>query len=189
AKRVGRPLEGLNLCQALGTGEPVDWDGRWTLSGAVVGPTPHRPGGPPIWGGGGVEGALKRAGRYHDGWMPSGPADSAVYAERWAQIAEHARAAGRDPADIVGSMYLTLAVGDDAQEADVRINTYLETYYNIPAPKLRAVQATFAGTRAQALDWLGGFVDAGVRHFVLRYVGPHEANIELAAEMRAALNA
>ncbi|MEK9724896.1 MAG: LLM class flavin-dependent oxidoreductase, partial [Rhodospirillaceae bacterium] len=36
-KRVGRMLEGLNLCQALWTGEPVDWDGRWTLSGAVVG--------------------------------------------------------------------------------------------------------------------------------------------------------
>ena len=27
-KRVGRMLEGLRLCRALWTGEPVDWDGR-----------------------------------------------------------------------------------------------------------------------------------------------------------------
>src|SRR5947207_6571098 len=52
-KRVGRLVEGLALCRALWTGKPVDWpregDGRWKLTGAVLGPTPHRPGGPPIW--------------------------------------------------------------------------------------------------------------------------------------------
>ena len=46
-KRVGRMMEGLRLCRALWSGQPVDWDGRWQMQGATVGPTPHRPGGPP----------------------------------------------------------------------------------------------------------------------------------------------
>ena len=61
------------VAYALWRGEPVDWDGRWQLKDAVLGPTPHRPGGPAIWGGGSVEAALKRAGRYYDGWFPTGP--------------------------------------------------------------------------------------------------------------------
>src|SRR5689334_16535013 len=32
-KRVGRMLEGLRLCRALWSGEPVDWDGRWPVQG------------------------------------------------------------------------------------------------------------------------------------------------------------
>jgi hypothetical protein len=38
-KRVGRMLEGLRLCRALWTGEPVDWDGRWPVHGGVLAPT------------------------------------------------------------------------------------------------------------------------------------------------------
>ena len=30
-KRVGRMMEGLRLCRALWSGEPVDWDGRWPV--------------------------------------------------------------------------------------------------------------------------------------------------------------
>ena len=50
-KRVGRMMEGLRLCQAFWRGEPVDWEGRWPVEQGVLAPTPHRPGGPPIWGG------------------------------------------------------------------------------------------------------------------------------------------
>ena len=31
-KRVGRMMEGLRLCRALWSGDPVDWDGRWKCS-------------------------------------------------------------------------------------------------------------------------------------------------------------
>src|SRR5439155_1857044 len=62
-KRVGRLLEGARLCRALWTGNPVTWDGRWKLEGAVLGPVPHRPGGPPIWISGSLPASLQRAGR------------------------------------------------------------------------------------------------------------------------------
>ena len=53
-KRVARMNEAMRLCRALWTGQPVDWDGYWTVKQGTVGPTPHRPGGPPLWFGGGL---------------------------------------------------------------------------------------------------------------------------------------
>ena len=44
-KRVGRMMEGLRLMRALWSGKPVDWDGRWKVERAVLGPT--HSGGPP----------------------------------------------------------------------------------------------------------------------------------------------
>src|SRR5438128_11306017 len=38
-KRVGRLLEGLQLCRELWSGKRVAWDGRWKVEG-VLGPTP-----------------------------------------------------------------------------------------------------------------------------------------------------
>ncbi len=37
-KRVGRLIEGLALCRALWSGEPVSWTGRWTVTGGTIGP-------------------------------------------------------------------------------------------------------------------------------------------------------
>src|SRR5262249_39439174 len=51
-KRVGRLLEGLRLARLLWSGKPVDWDGRWKVEHGILGPTPYRQGGPPIWIGG-----------------------------------------------------------------------------------------------------------------------------------------
>src|SRR5271170_2066797 len=62
--RVGRMMEGLRLARALWTGNPVDWDGRWPVKGSVLGPTPHRPGGPPIWLAGSVRPAFERAAKH-----------------------------------------------------------------------------------------------------------------------------
>jgi alkanesulfonate monooxygenase SsuD/methylene tetrahydromethanopterin reductase-like flavin-dependent oxidoreductase (luciferase family) len=92
-KRVGRLLESLRLCRALWSGEPVDWDGLWKVQGGVLGPTPHRPGGPPLWIGGTHPASLERAGRYFDGWLPISP-DAAGWATQWRQVQAAARNAG-----------------------------------------------------------------------------------------------
>jgi hypothetical protein len=59
----------------------------------------------------------------------------------------------------------------------------------LPANKLRKHQATFAGSRDAAIEWLQGFVGAGATHFCLRFVGDHDVNIPLAADVRKRLNA
>ena len=41
-KRVGTLMEGMRLCKALWAGKPVDWDGRWHMEKAVLGPVDRK---------------------------------------------------------------------------------------------------------------------------------------------------
>lgn len=185
-KRVGRLLEGLKLARALWTGQPVDWDGRWKVQGGVLGPTPYRPGGPPIWIAGSQPASLERAGRIFDGWLPNGP-DATQWGQQWTEVKKIATDAGRDPNALVGAMYLTLAVDEDAGRANQRLDAYLERYYGQPAPALRRRQSCYAGPVTGAMEWLQGYVSAGAQHLVLRFAGDHERHLEMLAESRAKL--
>ena len=185
-RRVGTMMEGLRLCRALWSGKPVDWDGRWRLQGQTVGPTPHRPGGPPIWIGGNRPASLERVGKHFDGWFPNGP-DAASFAAGMASIAETASAAGRDSARITGAMYLTLAIDDDASRAGARMDAFLENYYGQRPDVMRKRQVTFAGPAAGAAEWLAGYAKAGAAHLVLRFAGGHESHLEALAGVRSKL--
>lgn len=185
-KRVGRMLEGLRLCRALWTGNSVDWDGRWKVEAGTLGPTPHRPGGPPIWMAGALPISLERAGKYFDGWLPNSP-DAALWGQQWAEVQAAARGAGRDPGALVGAMYLTMAVDDDAGRAGERLNAYLERYYGQPATAMRKRQVCYAGPAAGLAEWLQGYVAAGASHLVLRFAGDHERQLETVAAMRRKL--
>ncbi|MGH7092705.1 MAG: LLM class flavin-dependent oxidoreductase, partial [Stellaceae bacterium] len=184
--RVGRMLEGLRLMRALWRGEPVDWSGRWVVDKGVVGPTPHRPGGPPIWIGGMVKAAIERTGKFFDGWFPNGP-EAPRWGEQWREVQHHASEAGRDPAQLVGAIYLTLTIDDDAARADQRMNAYLENYYGRPAAEMRNRQATYAGPAAGAAEWLAGYANAGASHIMLRFAGDHQRHLEEGAKMRQLL--
>jgi alkanesulfonate monooxygenase SsuD/methylene tetrahydromethanopterin reductase-like flavin-dependent oxidoreductase (luciferase family) len=185
-KRVGTMMEGLRLAKALWSGKPVDWDGRWHVEQGVIGPTPHRPGGPPIWGGGSAPAALARAGKHFDGWFPTGP-DSKVFGGHWRQVQAAAREAGRDPQALDAAIYLTLAVDENAATAEERLNGFLSAYYGQRPDVLRKRQASFAGSVQAAVDWIQGYVNEGARHVVLRFAGDHERNLEAFAKVRASL--
>ncbi len=182
--RTAATLEGLRLCQALWTGEKIDWDGRWQVSGAVLGPVPHRPGGPPIWIGGSAPRVRERAGKIFDGWVPVSP-DAAQWGEHWSEIRDFAREAGRTP---TGAVCLNLSIDEDRAAADRALDIYLAQYYGVKdgsAP--RATHGSYAGPAAGAADWLDGFARAGVEHFVLRFAGNNEQQLEKVAEIRADL--
>jgi probable F420-dependent oxidoreductase len=182
-KRVGRMMEGLRLMRALWTGEPVDWDGRWKVEHAVLGPTPHRPGGPPLWIGGSLPASIERAGRYFDGWMPITPG-AEQWGRQWNEIKAIARQAGRNPDALTGSMYLNIVLDDDASRANDRLERFLESYYGQPAAVLRKRQMSYAGPAAGVAEWLNGYVKAGCSHLVLRFTGEHERHLEIAAGLR-----
>ncbi len=182
-KRVGRMMEGLRLMRALWSGKPVDWDRRWKVEGAVLGPTPHSPGGPPLWVGGSLPASIERAGRYFDGWMPITP-DAAQWGRQWREIKDIARAAGRNADALVGSMYLTIVLDDDAKRANDKFDRFLEAYYGQPAAVLRKRQMGYAGPASGVAEWLTGYVRAGCSHLVLRFVGEHERNLETLAGLR-----
>jgi alkanesulfonate monooxygenase SsuD/methylene tetrahydromethanopterin reductase-like flavin-dependent oxidoreductase (luciferase family) len=185
-KRVGRMVEGLRLCRALWTGKSVEWDGRWLVQGGTLAPMPWQPNGPPIWGGGIERPSRVRAGRLFDGWMPIAPS-AADWAEQWTEVEAAAREAGRDPAAVCGAMYLTLSVDEDTKRADGRLNEFLEYYYSQPAARIRSWQACYAGTASGVATLLAAYAQAGVAHFVRRFVGEHERHLEAVATARAAL--
>ena len=145
-------LEGLRLARELWTGKPVTWSGRWALENQTLGPLPHRPGGPPIWIGGMVRASLERVGRLYDGWFPNAP-DPERWRAQWAEIHEIAREAGRDPAQLTGAVYLTLAIDDNAARAEERMNAFMQSYYGRPAAEIGR-QATYAGPAEGAAAWL-----------------------------------
>jgi len=183
--RIGRMLEGLRLCKALWTGQPVDWDGRWQTSQAVIGPTPARPGGPLLWIGGNLAPSLDRAGKFFDGWFPIAP-DAPDFGAGLAHVRNVAREHGRDPESVSGAMYLTLSLDDDADKADDRLNQFLTQYYGQPAPATRRRQACYAGPAAGVAEWLNTYDEAGASHLVLRFAGDHERHLEAIAKARHA---
>jgi len=180
-KRVGRMLEGLRLARELWTGERVTWNGRWVLEDQTLGPVPHRPGGPPIWIGGMVRASLERVGRLYDGWFPNAP-DPERWHTQWAEIHAIARAAGRDPGQLTGAVYLTVAIDEDTAKAEERMNAFMQGYYG--RADMRARQASYAGPAAGAAEWLASWAQAGVQHMVLRFAGDPERNLEAIARLR-----
>ena len=188
-KRIGRMLEELRLCRALWSGERVDWNGRWNVKDAELAPKPFTPGGPPIWSGGGVPAALKRAAVNYEGWFPSGPGDGKVWSESWAAVREHAREAGRDPAKITGAAYLTIAVDDNNTKANAELDHYLESYYLQPAEVIRSNQFCFAGSRGEVTEWMHEFAAGGATHLALRFTGTDDdRQLETLMEMRDELS-
>jgi alkanesulfonate monooxygenase SsuD/methylene tetrahydromethanopterin reductase-like flavin-dependent oxidoreductase (luciferase family) len=186
-KRIGRMMEGLRLCRALWTGEPVDWEGRWPVRQGVLAPTPYRKGGPPLWIGGNLPASLERAGKYFDGWFPSAPAPDA-FAEGLGQVRSVAKDAGRDPESVTGAIYLTIALDEDAARADSRLNSFLERYYLQPAATMRSRQACYAGPISGVAECLDAYAKAGADHLCIRFAGEHETHIAALSKVRASLD-
>jgi alkanesulfonate monooxygenase SsuD/methylene tetrahydromethanopterin reductase-like flavin-dependent oxidoreductase (luciferase family) len=188
AGRVGRLLEGLRLARALWSGQPVDWDGRWTVRSGVLAVTPHRPGGPPVWMAGSLPASLQRAATQCDGWIPN-CGDAAQWQRQWTEIKDIARRSGRDPAALTGAMYLTLSVDQDVARASARLNAYLEKYYGQPAAVLRARQECYAGPPSALAQYLAAYVGAGAEHLIVRFAGDDERHLEVLAGVRGDLAA
>ncbi len=178
-ERVGRLVESLALCRKLWAAEaattPVDFEGRyWKVSGAQILPPPWRPGGPPVWMGGEVEGATRRAGRIADGWFPNGrSADD--YRAGWAAVGREAREAGRMAGAVTPALYTTINIGPDPKAAEAEMRRFIEGYYGVPYEVISARWGHYAGSPEACLEWLGGFVEAGARHIVLRFAGADQS--------------
>ncbi len=109
------------------------------------------------------------------------------YRDMWAEVGAIAAEAGRDPAAITGAMYMTLRIDDDVAAAEARIGAFLEAYYPGRGEQMTRVQAWYAGDASGAVDYLAAYAAAGVSHFVVRFTGDHEAQLEALAAIRGEL--
>ena len=178
AQRAGRLEESITICQKLWAGSEVTFSGRyWSLDGARLLPTPHRAGGPPVWMGGDVEAATRRAGRMADAWLPNS-ATPAGWAQGWARVKETAAAERGKTDHLTPALYTTINIGRDGKSAEAELRRFVEAYYAAPYEAIARIQSFHAGDPASCLAHLQGFVTAGVRHIVLRFGGDQDAQLE-----------
>jgi len=169
-ERVPRLVEALVIWRALFAGQgPTSHEGRfWAFDDIELTPQPARPGGPPIWLGGNAPGALRRVARLADGWIPTS-ASPKVFTEGLARIRDEAARHGRDPETIEPALLATLHVDPDRATAQRELRAFMEPYYGVPLEVLTQILGCFAGSAAECAEWLAGYAEAGVRHFVLRF--------------------
>jgi probable F420-dependent oxidoreductase len=96
-KRPARAKEFVACLDAIFTGQ-ADFKGDfYQVPSSEILPKPVQQPRPPLLFGGGVEAALKRAGRIGDGWISSSRADLTTIGESVQTVKDAAEEAGRDP--------------------------------------------------------------------------------------------
>jgi alkanesulfonate monooxygenase SsuD/methylene tetrahydromethanopterin reductase-like flavin-dependent oxidoreductase (luciferase family) len=111
-ERVGRTVDLIEVCRRAWCEERFSYDGRYVRYEQVAAtPRPTRP--IPIVMGGTVEAAVARAGRISDGFISSQwAAGPGVFQQRVAVFDEAARAAGRNPDDLLLIALLNVFVSE-----------------------------------------------------------------------------
>jgi F420-dependent oxidoreductase-like protein len=109
AERADRLEEAIAVLRALMTTDGATFEGRhYQLRGATYRPRPVQQPHPPIWvGAGGRRRTIPIAARHADAWHSFGSVD--VLREKAAVLDDHARRAGREPAEILRSTNLSLS--------------------------------------------------------------------------------
>jgi len=161
-RRVNAMLSAIERCRRLWRNEEA---------GMELDPRPLRPGGPPIWLGGGGPRMLRLAGTVFDGWLPLSPTPD-DFASGLRSVREAAEKAGRDPDSVAIGAYLTIAVADDRGEAAKLMDAYIRAYYGVPAEVMARTMAVHAGTLESAAEWIDAYAGAGARHIVVRLGHP-----------------
>lgn len=165
SKRVARLRESIAVLKQLLTGESVTYEGRfYQLDEAIVRPGVTRPGGVPLYMGGRVDAALRRAAELTDGWIggPFSPAED--YRTSLATVHEYAKGFGRDPAALEAGKLIYVSVDDDKERALATLKPFIADYYG---PRIDIAEHGVYGPPDEVAAQLRGFVEAGVTTFML----------------------
>ena len=160
-ERVDQTEEAVRIIRALWTESPATFRGRYyAIDRAFSSPLPDVPI-PLMIGGGGERKTLRLVARYADWWCADvGTVES--FARKRRVLAEHCRAVGRDPADIVHSQATWISVEEESARA-----TRWEDLHIV------------AGDPDEVARELRAFRDAGVQHFQIRFMDyPDPAGME-----------
>ncbi len=183
--------EGLQIMKGLWTGQPFSFQGKlFSLQNATLHPLPAREGGPPVLLAAAAERPLRRIARLGDGWLPISPTPQDV-AEQWKQLQGYCSEAGRDPASLQRIHYVTLNVNRDVRRAQQECEAFLQAYYGGNHEQISRTQAIQYGEPERCADFLRGFIQAGVLHFVVRFAtSEQEAQMDrLLSEVAPSLSA
>ena len=184
--RGARTNEALQILRRLWAEDEVTFEGKhFQLDRVTVYPKPMRP--IPLFIGGRSDAALRRAGRYGDGytgiWLVLDR-----FKESAEKIRDAATAAGRDPSAIELGMQFWTSVDATRDVARALVAAGMEGTYRLPFERFE--RYTPFGSAREVAEFVAPFVEAGCRHFNFITVqdSPPEV-VERTAEIRAELHA
>ncbi|MFC0865837.1 LLM class flavin-dependent oxidoreductase [Sphaerimonospora cavernae] len=165
--RFRRLDEGLRVLRALFTGERISLEGESVvLSDVALRPAPVQAGGPPIWLGGRRAGAIRRAGRYADVWMPY-MVDPRMLHDGLARARAVADEAGRPHDAVSGAVFAWTCVDPDrdwARETGIAAvsATYAQDFSDL------ADRYLVLGTPEEVVSRLQEYADAGADRVLIQ---------------------
>lgn len=179
AERGSRTDEGIEILRRLWSEDTVKHEGRHFQFGPVsIDPKPLQPGGPRIVVGGRKAPSMRRAGRLGDGYI-SHMCSPEHYASNLADIARHAKEAGRSDVDFQTITFIFTVIDDDYEAAHARATKMLGTIYHTDFTEA-SKKYCLLGRAEDCLEQMQRFVDAGSRQFVLSPLMDSDAVLEVA---------
>jgi alkanesulfonate monooxygenase SsuD/methylene tetrahydromethanopterin reductase-like flavin-dependent oxidoreductase (luciferase family) len=170
--RLGRLTEIVDACRAVWTGTPAAHAGeRWSFRNVRIMPATVAPGGPSVVLGGAGPRTRAFAGARFDGWLPVGVSPAQV-ASGLADVRAAAAGAGRDPASVGCTVYLSVAVDDDEARAERTARRSLEEYYGAPWAAIGGLQDVVSGRAEKVAAAVQSYYASGAERVALRCCGP-----------------
>ena len=182
--RGARTNESLEIIRGLLAGEEVTFKGHhFDIESALIRPTPKEP--IPIIVGGRSDAALKRTGRFGDGWIGVWCSPKR-YKEATALVSETCETAGREQPNWLHGYQPWLGIDYDRDRARAAVAKGMEDFYKIPFEQFE--RYTPYGTPAEIAEQLAPYAEAGCRIFNLKVV-THDPKdeIELGAQVKVEL--
>jgi len=178
--------EALTVLRPLLCGERVTFAGEFfDLADVRILPAPDPA--VPIVVGGRSDAAVRRAGRFGDGWLGAW-CSSRRFADAVAHCAEVAEASGRGRVDWQHGMQLWVGIDADRSRARAHVQAGMEAFYRLPFDVFE--RYTPYGTPAEVAEFFVPFLDAGLRRLDITPCAASDgAAIEGAAEVKLLLDA
>ena len=179
-RRGDRTDHSLSALESLLSGAPSSYScDHFSWQDAIIKPRPAER--IPILIGGRADAALRRAGRFGDGWLGVWSSASRFEAAV-AQVEAHAEAAGRIDACRAHGMQIWVGVDKDANVARSRLARRMEQFYQVPYERFERYAPY--GSPETIADALTPYLEAGCRRFNLMPVASSEiAGVEAIGEI------
>lgn len=192
-----RTDEMLAALRALWSGAD-GYEGRVISAPGAIWPLPTRPGGPPLWVGGSINRAMRRAATLGDAWYAGSTHHLSAIAETTERYRAALTAAGKDPATARAAANRSTVIAETTEQAWEDGGPYLETLMHtyrriggmrVPDGRplteqteilpLAAAEVCLIGSPDDVSAQLEAYVAAGVTDVALRVV-PSDMPLEIA---------
>ncbi len=180
-RRSRRFVEGLRVMKALWTEPRASIKGDfWQFENVPMEPKPRQQPHPPLWFGARDAIGLRRAVRHGQGWMGAGSSSSADFVQQIGLLRSFLEEQKREPAEFAVSKRVYIAVDDNRNRAERRLQEWFGVRYKRAE---MAARVSIWGSRTECIDKLSELVRAGAHHLMLNPVFDEMEHLEVLADV------